>query len=454
VWSRRLAESYFDHPPMIAYLIRFGTALFGDTVFGVRSMAIVSVIAASALVYVLTVILFDDRRVGVMATLWFNLMPHTAFFSIVMYPDTPAIVFWLLCCVALAQVWKTKQGAWWYLAGAAMGLLLLSKYTGVFLLGGIGLWLLASAQLRHWLKRPEPYLGALIALLLFSPVILWNADHHWASFAKQFGRALDSSSDGGLGNAGAFVGIQILFVSPLIFVFAVGGVGVATARGVLRQHANWLLLALATVPMLLYFLVHAFSAEVLPQWPSAAYAIAVVAAVAAFAPREGVPERGPLIRYGFLAAPWIGLIFTLTLLAQMTIRPVQVAAARDPLNIFSGWAQLASDIRVVAQAHDAAYIANADYDTGAELAFYLRDIPVFQASEAIRYNYRMPIDQALLTGSTGIYVAMEPFKDLSDVQKHFDRVELIATIWRSRNGDPIKPYRIYELQGYRGGVPY
>jgi hypothetical protein len=59
-----------------------------------------------------------------------------------------------------------------------------------------------------------------------------------------------------------------------------------------------------------------------------------------------------------------------------------------------------------------------------------------------------------LAGSTGIYVAMEPFKDLPEVQKHFGSVELIATIWRSRRGDPIKPYRIYELQGYRGGVPY
>ena len=160
LWSRHLAISYFDHPPMIAYLIRLGTALFGDTVFGVRSMAIAAMIAASALVYALTVILFDDRRLGVMATLWFNMMPHTAFFSIVMYPDTPAILFWLLCCVALALVWKSGRGEWWYLAGAAMGLLLLSKYTGVFLLGrhrasGFS----ASAQMRLWLKRREPYLA-------------------------------------------------------------------------------------------------------------------------------------------------------------------------------------------------------------------------------------------------------------------------------------------------------
>jgi hypothetical protein len=70
--------------------------LFGDTVFGVRSMAIVCMVAASG-----------------------------------------AMLFWLLCCLALAFVWKSGRGAWWYAAGAAMGLLLLSKYTGVFLFAGV-----------------------------------------------------------------------------------------------------------------------------------------------------------------------------------------------------------------------------------------------------------------------------------------------------------------------------
>jgi 4-amino-4-deoxy-L-arabinose transferase-like glycosyltransferase len=453
VWSRRLAASYFDHPPMVAYMIRLGTTLFGDTVLGVRSMAIVAMTVASALVYALTVILCGERRLGVMATFWFNMMPHTAFFSIIMYPDTPAILFWVLCCVALALVWKSGRGEWWYLVGVAMGLLLLSKYTGVFLLAGIVGWLLASAPMRPWLKRPEPYLAGVIALLLFTPVIVWNAEHHWASFAKQFGRALDVSSDGGLDNMAAFVGIQSLFVSPVIFVFAVAGLAVATWRGFARQSANWLLLAFAAVPMLLYFLIHALSAEVLPQWPSAAYAVAVIAAVAAFAIRPHEPERGALMRYSFASAPWVGLIFTLAMLAQMTIRPVPVLAARDPLNIFAGWAQLASDVRAVAVAHHAGYIANADYDTNAELAFYLRDIPVFHTSEAIRYGFLPPIDQTLLARATGIYASRTPVAGLAEIQKHFESVEPIATVWRNRDGDPIEPYRVYELKGYRGGLP-
>ncbi len=453
LWSRHLAVSYYDHPPLIAYTIRLGTALFGNTAFGVRSMAIVAMLAASALCYALAVILFDDRRVGLLAALWFNMMPHTAFFSIVMYPDTPAILFWLMCCAALALVWKSGRGEYWYLAGAALGLLLLSKYTGVFLVAGIMIWLAASAQMRPWLKRREPYVAGLIALLLFSPVILWNAEHHWASFAKQFGHALDSA-DGGLGNAASFVDVQALFVSPLIFAFAVAGLAVASWRGFFRQEANWLLLAAAAGPMLVYFLIHALSAKVLAQWPSAAYGIAVVAAVAAFVPRRDAPDRGPFVRYAFAAAPWTGLVFTLAMFAQMTFWPAPVAAAHDPLDIFDGWARWAADVRAVAAAHHAGYIASAEYDSNAELAFYLRDMPVFQTSEPIRYRFLPPVDQALLKDSTGIYVATEPLHDLPELQKHFASVEEIATVSRSRRGDPIKAYSIYELKGYLGGVPY
>ena len=456
LWSRRLATSYYDHPPIVAYLIRLGTSLFGDTVAGVRSMAILAIIATSALLYMLAVILFGERRLGLMSVLWFNVTPHAGFFSVIMFPDTPAILFWVLTCVAAALVWRSRDGRWWYLLGIAAGLLLLSKYTGVFLLFGIVAWLFASAEMRIWLRRREPYLAALITLILFSPVILWNAEHNWVSFIKQFGRAFETSAaDSGLANMGAFIGVQAAFVSPLIFAFIVAGLGVAAWRGLRRQEANWLLLALTAAPMLLYFFAHAFSAEVLTQWPSAAYPTGIVAAIAAFAtPASGLDRRRPFTRYCFEVARWVGLVFTLTLFAQMTVRPVSILAMHDPLSRFFGWSELSLKTRAALEAHHAGYIATNEHSIGATLAFYLRGTTVFQTSERIRYEFMPPIDQALLNRTTGIYLAVPPFDDLAQVQVHFDSVEYISTIWRSRDGDPIEPYRIYVLKGYRGGLPF
>jgi len=454
LWSRGLAWGYYDHPPMVAYFIRLGTTLFGDTILGIRSMAILAMIAASVLVYVLASLLFDDRRVALLSLLWFSMMPHTAFFSIIMFPDAPALLFWVATCVGLAMVWRSGRGEWWYLVGVAVGLLLLSKYTGAFLICGIVAWLLASAEMRPWFKRPEPYVAGAIALLLFSPVIMWNAQHGWASFIKQFGRALEVSSVGGVANMSAFVGIQAAFVSPLIFVFIIAGLAVAVSRGLRRREANWLLLALTSAPMLLYFLLHAFSAEVLPQWPSAAYPAGIVAAVAAFAALNSEGNSRSFVRVSFDAAPWVGLVFTLTLLAQMTVRPVSVLAANDPLSRFAGWTELASKTRAVANAQHADYIATNEQGLDGALAFYLRDMTVFQTSEAIRYESLPPVDQALLRRAVGLYVVEASLDDVARLRQYFDTVEPVSTIWRTRDGDPIEPYHLYKLTGYRGGLPF
>ena len=454
LWSRGLALGYFDHPPMIAYFIRLGTTLFGNTPFGIRSMAIVSMIAASVLLYVLARTLFDDRRIGLLATLWFSVTPHTAFFSVIMFPDTPAILFWVLTCACLAKVWRTSSGYWWYLAGLSTGLLLLSKYTGVFLIGGIAAWLLASNEMRPWLRRYETYLGGLITLILFSPVIYWNAQHGWVSFIKQFGRALDTSSDGGLANMATFLGIQAAFVSPVIFIFIIAGLAAAAWRGLERQEANWQLLALTSAPILLYFLIHAFSAEVLPQWPSAAYAGGIVAAVAAFMLPDADISGRRAIRYSFVAAPWIALAFTLTLFAQMTVRPVLLPAKDDPLSRFFGWAELSSKARDAAIALNASYIVTDEQGLEGALAFYVRDLPVFQMSESIRYESLPPVDQALLKRSAGIYLASPGFDVLDRLRQHYDSTELASTIWRTRDGEPIEAFRIYRLKGYRGGMPF
>jgi hypothetical protein len=138
----------------------------------------------------------------------------------------------------------------------------------------------------------------------------------------------------------------------------------------------------------------------------------------------------------------------------MTLALAPVPAARDPLSRFAGWAELAAGTRTVAAAQHASYIATDDYGIDGVLSFYLQGVTVFQTSEAIRYGSMPQIDQAVLARATGIYLASPGANEVARLQKHFDQVEPISTIWRSRRGDPIEPYGVYVLKGYRGGLPY
>ena len=107
----------------------------------------------------------------------------------------------------LAEVAQSRYGPWWIATGIAAGFALLAKYTAFFFGLGILVWLAAVPEQRHWFRSIWPYAGAAIALMMFAPVVLWNAQHGWISFAKQFGR---TEADGfTLRYFGEFAGAQL-----------------------------------------------------------------------------------------------------------------------------------------------------------------------------------------------------------------------------------------------------
>src|SRR3954468_21220145 len=75
-WSKESALSFLDHPPMIAWFIRFGTALFGDTNLGVRFAGIVAMLLTQVLLADIVRRATHDVRAVVMVVL----MPEAALY--------------------------------------------------------------------------------------------------------------------------------------------------------------------------------------------------------------------------------------------------------------------------------------------------------------------------------------------------------------------------------------
>src|SRR3984893_10915998 len=178
MWSKHLAFGYYDHPPMVAYVIRLGTMVAGDNELGGRLVSMLLALPMSFAVFRSAVILFGGMRVAATATLLLNVTLMAAVGTLIVTPDSPLLVassFVLLFC---AKVLETGRGAWWLAVGLAVGMAMLSKYTALFFGPAILIWLASVAKMRRWLPTPWPYLGGLVALALFTPVILWNADHH------------------------------------------------------------------------------------------------------------------------------------------------------------------------------------------------------------------------------------------------------------------------------------
>ncbi|MBI3998730.1 MAG: glycosyltransferase family 39 protein, partial [Armatimonadetes bacterium] len=175
LWARRLDWSYLDHPPLIAYLIAL-SRLGGDSEFWVRLPALLIGPAAAYALFLLGRELFDER-VGFLAVVVSLATPGLSAAGLFATPDAPMVLAWIL---ALRFVWQALHGRpeRWRTAGLAMGIGLLSKLYMATLGLGILLYILIVAP--AWLRRLEPYLAVVLALVVILPVIYWNVVHDWA----------------------------------------------------------------------------------------------------------------------------------------------------------------------------------------------------------------------------------------------------------------------------------
>ena len=89
---------------------------------------------------------------------------------------------------------------------------MLSKYTIVLLGFAVLAFMLTDSRARRWFRRPAPWVAAGTALLLFSPVIVWNFQHEWISFALQSSRR----GEGSFGfNLPELLGAAAVLITPV-----------------------------------------------------------------------------------------------------------------------------------------------------------------------------------------------------------------------------------------------
>src|SRR5262249_28880710 len=145
----------------------------------------------------------------------------------------------------------------------ALGAGMWAKYTTAFFAFGIAVWLIAAPEKRKWFLSPWPYLGAALGLLVFSPVLLWNASHEWASVAYQSSRIVTHQFH--ITYPLELLVSQIAMATPSVFILAV--LGIVWGYGDRSYRTAALLLASLIAPVLVYFLWHSLHERVQGNWP-------------------------------------------------------------------------------------------------------------------------------------------------------------------------------------------
>ena len=268
--GRALCLGYFDHPPASWWLSWSAAHLFGTEAPVAVRLPFILLFALTTWLMARLGAAIGEPRAGFWAAVTLNLSPV---FGITsggwVLPDGPldcALTGAALCLVRALPSRGWRALGWWCGAGLCAGLALFSKYSAVLTISGAFLFLVFGREHRMWLRRYEPYLAAVITLLVFSPVVVWNATHGWASFAFQGARA------GGLSfhplAPFATLAGEALFVLPW-FWFPMIVLGVAAFRD---QGPGRLLAWLAAPPIVVFALVSAWSSQrVLYHWAAPGY---------------------------------------------------------------------------------------------------------------------------------------------------------------------------------------
>lgn len=250
------ALSYFDHPPLVGWVQMPFVFLGGfDWLMRVMPLALWGITAWAL------------WRLSKWALVLFFLSPVHQLLGLALVPDSLLLPLTLWVMVL---TWKLSidiaYRSYWIWLGLALGLAGLSKYTGVFLALGAGIILFASHGLALF-KARGLWFAALIAALLISPVIVWNAQHEWASFAYQFSHADGTTNSWEAKRVLTYGLIQLVAYGTLPLL------GLLVFCLKLRQaHPALIRLCLAFgVPPLMLLLYFSGKGAALPHWTANAW---------------------------------------------------------------------------------------------------------------------------------------------------------------------------------------
>jgi hypothetical protein len=280
---------------------------------------------------------------------------------------------------------------------------------------------------------------------MFAPVVLWNAQHDWISFAKQFGRV----GEGGftLRFLGEFLLAQLTLATP--FIAVLGTAGIVTP---LRRHEDMrseLSLPLCMIaPAALYFVWHSLHERVQGNWPSFLYPAFAVAAAAAYMRVEAGGWSFPLRVSRLLAVPLaVAMIIILYAQALWDVIP----GVRDPISRLLGFGmdRVAGDIEALRTQNQAGAVLTTGYALTGWLTFYMQSHPpVIQMNERVRYLDQPAPPRSLFQGSL-LYVTETRNDQSSFLAMRFAHVTPLAHLTRVRGSAKIDEYAVYSVSGLR-----
>ena len=448
MWGQHLGWSYFDHPPLHAWLLRLASIAAGWHPFSVRLLTWASLAAVLAIFWSWARRLSPDAP-----QLWFwrsaaVYLASPLFFGLTMiaYNDHLLVALSLLavhCLVRFTENLETDprpRWRWLYAAAAALGFATLSKYNGALVGLGLLLAFLLRPSLRVTLRTPHPWLAALLALAMQAPVLYWNLTTGLASFRYH----LDDRWGGAAGHfapmhAVNFVMLSALLWSPFLLWPLVGVLRNKPAPG-FEDRATSIAIPVFAASTLVLLTV----SSVLD-----AYFYWNIVAFVGLMPLLPRVMPSAILRWAHIA---FGLAVASLVVCDLAVVPPGPLLGHEDRgsSINFGWGEIADHVRAAAARQPVDLYAATRYSTASQLGFALGTADAVKLSpEHSQYDYWQVEEN--LSGKSALILTDEPdgSPQIEWLKAHFADLNQADAFSISRFGAPIYSWRIFHGDGYR-----
>jgi hypothetical protein len=431
-WSRFLDWSYYDHPPLIAWMARVTTAL-GASPAAVHLGPILASGAFGLLFYRLAERLFRPRT-AFFALVIVTALPVFLVSSFVLNPEAPLAPLWVGFLVVLEGMRK-RDG--WYrplLAGVLLGFAFLAKYTAVLLVPAALIYVASSVPTRRWLRRPSFYAGGVVALVIALPVLIWNQTRGWPSVRlhlverasvglpvageNRINQLVVASSSGGVGHVESVVRLlvgQLMSYSPVLAPLLVIALVGALRRA--RRDDRDLFLTAFSWPVLVPLLVAMARLQDAEQhWTMMAVMPAAIAAGRILDEQWSRAKRFRAVAGVGVAVTAVGFLVCVVharSTALLRLMPASYDPRADIVNELVGWDEVrASVTRAANAAPGPVVLASNHYSMCGRLLFETGDWPAVYCPTARRSAYDFfgrhdpPADATVVVLTTDIHAEL------------------------------------------------
>ncbi len=449
VWSRHLSLSYYEHPPMVALLMRLSTA-FVPPVIGLK---IGSIGISTFILYLCYKVAetFFNKKTAVITLLILETSPYFSLGSLFWNIDQGYMIFWLLSLLIVHRWIRTRNDQFILLFGVTIGLGMLSKYIAILLYPSVLLWALLSSQTRSLLRKWQTYGALVLTSIIFIPVVIWNQNNNWVSFKMQLGKGF-TGNDWGENLLPFTLGYLSLF-SLFFSVWAL----YRSSKNLKEIFSNFpqekntelsLLLMTGLFPIFFFSLASLKGKTSEAHWCNTAFFSLFILLAHYISTRKNIFFRfKKVLIASFILNGVAILIFT----TQIKTGFLEISRREDRTVELYGWQETSQKVDALIREKLAAtqidYIISREYQLSSVLSLYLKGQPLPHSLEKRERNIWSPVEE-IHKGKTSVLVCPTRECVPSNIVEKAEKIighkfEKVGSISVSRSHKVIRELQVF-----------